>query len=134
MAELQPLLTQTDYLLANTHELSVLTGAPDWESSAAGLLEAGARFVVIKRGEEGASLRGQDVRIDTPGFAVKTHISVGAGDAFNCGFLYGAQQGWPPEQALRFGNAVAALVVASDRGVLGAPSLAGVEAFLDERG
>ena len=34
------------------------------------------------------------------------------------------------EQALRFGNAVAALVVSSPRGVLDSPSLAEVEAFL----
>ena len=69
--------------------------------------------------------------VDVPAFAVKANISIGAGDAFNAGFLYGVRQGWPPEQALRFGNAVAALTVASDRGVLGSPSLADVEAFLE---
>jgi sugar/nucleoside kinase (ribokinase family) len=134
MAELQPLLPQVDYLLANIHELSVLTGEPDWSSASARLLEAGARYVVIKRGEAGASLRSEGLQVDVPGFAVEARISVGAGDAFNAGFLYGMRQGWPLDQPLRFGNAVAALVVASGRGVLGAPAMAEVERFLDHQG
>lgn len=130
LAELESLLPYTDYLLANVHELTALTGESDWTGASTRLLQAGARQVVIKQGERGASLRGQETQVDVPGFKVEAHISVGAGDAFNAGFLYGVQQNWPPEQALRFGNAVAALTVAGDRGVLGAPSMAEVKAFL----
>ena len=50
-------------------------------------------------------------QVDVPGFEVNANLSVGAGDAFNVGFLYGVQQKWPPQQAIRFGNAVAALVL-----------------------
>ncbi|MBI1881630.1 MAG: hypothetical protein HYR94_25920 [Chloroflexi bacterium] len=71
------------------------------------------------------------MQIDMPGFAVPAHISVGAGDSFNVGFLYGVRQGWSLEEAVRFGNAVAALVASGDRGVLGGPSLSEVETFLD---
>ncbi|MDH3457508.1 MAG: hypothetical protein OER90_11785 [Gemmatimonadota bacterium] len=46
--------------------------------------------------------------------------------------LYGAQQQWPAVQAIRFGNAVAALVVTGERGVLDAPMLEQVETFLGE--
>jgi sugar/nucleoside kinase (ribokinase family) len=130
LAELQPLLPHVDYLLANTHELSILVDEPDWTITCNRLLDAGACAVVVKRGEQGASLWSQTVAVDIPAFAVKANISIGAGDAFNAGFLYGVRQGWSPEQALRFGNAVAALTVASDRGVLGSPGLAEVEAFL----
>ena len=131
LAELQPLLPHVDYLLANTHELSILVSEPDWTITCNRLLDAGARAVVVKRSEQGASLRSRAVAVDIPAFAVKANISIGAGDAFNAGFLYGVQQDWPLEQALRFGNAVAALTVASDRGVLGSPSLAEVELFLN---
>ncbi|MEW5961115.1 MAG: carbohydrate kinase family protein [Chloroflexota bacterium] len=130
MAELGPLLPHLDYLMANVHELAVLTGGEDWEQAGDQLLAAGAARLVIKRGRDGASGRGPNLRVDVPGFAVKAHISVGAGDSFNVGFLYGLQQGWPLAQALRFGNAVAALVVSGERGVLSAPARAEVDQFL----
>jgi ribokinase len=130
LEELVPLLPVTDYLIANTHELATLTGLDAWEDAATELLDAGAHCVVIKRGEDGASTRGGDTDVDVPAFAVHANLSVGAGDAFNVGFLYGAQQQWPAAQAIRFGNAVAALVVTGERGVLDAPTLEQVETFL----
>jgi sugar/nucleoside kinase (ribokinase family) len=132
--EIAPLLPVVDYLMANNHELTGLTGVAEWEGAAMHLLDAGARHVVVKRGGEGAALCGGEARVDVPGFAVRANISVGAGDAFNAGFLYGVKQAWPPKQALRFGNAVAALVVTGERGVLDAPTLAQVEAFLQANG
>lgn len=133
LGELRPLLPHTDYLLSNSYELSVLAGEDDWEIAAAHLLAAGARCVVIKRGRDGASVRGSQGTVDVPAFAVEANITVGAGDAFNAGFLYGLKQGWDLAQAVRFGNAVAALVVRSNRGVLGAPALAEVEVFLSRQ-
>jgi sugar/nucleoside kinase (ribokinase family) len=130
LAELRPLAAHLDYLIANTHELAVLTGLEAWEHAAQTVIDAGVKQVVIKRGREGASIRGRQVKIDVPGFGVQANISVGAGDSFNAGFVYGLRQGRPAEQALRFGNAVAALVVSGERGVLGAPALAQVEQFL----
>lgn len=132
LAELLPLLPHLDYLLANTHELAVLTGETDMEAASTRLIEVGARWVVVKRGGQGASVWGQGVRVDVAGFVVLAHISVGAGDSFNVGFLYGVKQGWPLEKAISFGSAVAALVVSGKRGALGGPSLAEVEAFLAE--
>ena len=129
LSELAPLLPLVDYFIANTHEMASLTGASGG-SAAEQVLAAGARRVVIKQGADGAALWSRRERITVPAFPVVTHVTVGAGDSFNVGFLYGVRQGWPLEQALRFGSAVAALVVASPRGVLDAPTLAEVEAFL----
>ena len=86
--------------------------------------------MVIKQGAAGASLWSATERIHVPAFPVAVKISVGAGDSFNAGFLYGVQQGWRLAEAMRFGNAVAALVVAGERGIFDAPSLAAVEALL----
>ena len=130
VAELTPLLPTIDYLLGNSHEITSLTGATKWSEAAQQLLDAGARRVVIKQGEAGASLWSATERIHVPAFPVAVNISVGAGDSFNAGFLYGVQQGWALADALRFGNAVAALVVASERGIFDAPSLAAVETLL----
>lgn len=130
VAELTPLLPTVDYLLGNSHEIASLTDAADWTEAAQLLLAAGAQRVVIKQGEAGASVWSTTERIHVPAFPVAVNISVGAGDSFNAGFLYGVQQGRSPADALRFGNAVAALVVASERGIFDAPSLAAVETLL----
>lgn len=131
LAELSPLLPTVDYLIANTHELVSLTGAHDEPDAAGQVLAAGARQVVIKQGEHGVSAWTPTEQVSVPGFKVEANISVGAGDALDVGLLYGLRQGWQLEQALRFGNAVAALVVASPRGILSSPTLAQVESFLD---
>jgi sugar/nucleoside kinase (ribokinase family) len=134
LEEITPLLPNTHYLLANTHEMNVLAGAGDWETAATRALNAGARNLIIKRGKDGASMRGPGAGCDVPAFDVEANISVGAGDAFNAGFLCGVQRELSPEQAIRFGNAVAALVVSGEKGVLDAPTWRQVETFLATNG
>jgi sugar/nucleoside kinase (ribokinase family) len=130
--EIVPLLPYTQFLFGNTHELGVLAGVADWEAAAARLLDAGAQQVIVKRSGEGASSRGRQEG-DAPGFAVAARCSVGAGDAFDAGFLCGVRRGLPAAQALRLGNAVAALVVSGERGVLDAPTWSAVETLLGGR-
>jgi sugar/nucleoside kinase (ribokinase family) len=133
LEEIVPLLPHTQFIFGNTHELGVLAGVDDWEAAATSLLDAGARHVIVKRGAEGASLRGQTAVVDAPGFGVAARCSVGAGDGFDAGFLCGVHRGLPAAQALRLANAVAALVVSGERGVLDAPTWSAVEAFLAGR-
>lgn len=130
LAELTPLLPVVDYLIGNTHELAALTGDNDWTKSVRQLLLSGAQQVVIKQGAQGAAVWTSQEQIHVPAFPVAAALSVGAGDAFNAGFLYGLHQGWSWTEALRFGHAVAALVVSNPQGVLGAPTLSQVQAFL----
>lgn len=132
--EIVPLLPNTHYLLGNGHEIGKLAGADDWESAASRLLDAGVRNLIVKRGRDGASMRGQGTAIDVPGFDVAANVAVGAGDAFNAGFLCAVDRGLPLDQALRLGNAVAALVVSGERGALDAPSWDEVETFLARNG
>lgn len=132
--EIEPVLPSLEYLIANAHELRVCTDMPDWETAAADLLARGCRCVVVKRGRDGVSLRSPEATIDIPAFPCSAHITVGAGDAFNAGFLYARQAGQPLPEALRFGSAVAALVVGGRRGVLSAPTLAEVDELLQSTG
>lgn len=133
LAELGPMLPDLDYLLCNEYELAVCAGGDDLETNLKTMLEAGARCLVVKRGRLGARLRqaGASEALVVPGFAVEARFTVGAGDTFNAGFLFGRQQGWALERAARFGNAAAALVVSGSQGVLGCPGLAEVEALLN---
>ncbi len=127
--ELLPLLPLVDYFLTNAYELAVCTGVADPEAGAARVREAGAGTVVVKRGKEGVLVRGEGVALDVPAFPVEAQVTVGAGDSFNAGFLYSIQRGSSLEEAARFANATAALVVSAAHGVLSAPTLEQVEAL-----
>jgi sugar/nucleoside kinase (ribokinase family) len=101
--ELAPVLPHVDYLIANRHELAVCSGEAEVETGAARLfLPDGAQLV--------------------PAFPVLVDSTVGAGDAFNAGLLYACRQRLPLVEAVRFGNAVAALVISSGQGILGCPT------------
>ena len=67
-----------------------------------------------------------------PAFPVAGDVSVGAGDAFNVGLLHGLREGWGAPRALRLGAAVAARLVASGQGVMGAPTWGAVAHLLEE--
>jgi ribokinase len=98
------------------------------------LLALGCRHVVIKQGAFGAALRSKEHNYDIPAFHTATHIPVGAGDSFNAGFAYAMWRNRGLDEALRFGSAVAALVVSSRNGVLSSPTLAEVDGFLEAGG
>jgi sugar/nucleoside kinase (ribokinase family) len=55
--------------------------------------------------------------------------TVGAGDAFDAGLLYALLHGVDQGEALRWGNATAAHVVAAQDGMLSAPGAAQVAAL-----
>ncbi len=86
--------------------------AGDLEAAIAALLAYGPQALVVKRGEQGATIHlhaGQV--IDAPGFPVEIYNILGAGDAFASGFIYGRLKGWDWFQAARMGNACGAIVV-----------------------
>jgi sugar/nucleoside kinase (ribokinase family)/ribosomal protein S18 acetylase RimI-like enzyme len=135
LEEIADLLQYVDYFICNEHELGVCCEVDETAGgSNLGMVQVlthGAGCVVIKRGAEGALVQikgGATVHVS--GFAVNARMTVGAGDSFNAGFLYAVQQGKPPAVAARFANAVAALVVTSAQGALGAPTLSQVEALI----
>jgi sugar/nucleoside kinase (ribokinase family) len=117
-------------LIGNEYELLTCTEAPSLDAAASRLLAAGVRFVVAKRGSAGSAGFTGSERVDAPGFDVDAISTVGAGDAFNAGVFAALSRGQELAAALRFGNAVAALVISSERGVLDGPSRHDVEALL----
>jgi ribokinase len=136
LAELSALLPQVDYFICNAHELAVCTGGDETDSGIAHgmnqVLQGGAGAVVIKRGAAGAWVRQANAPAPIPvaRFPVSVQDTVGAGDAFNAGFLYAVAQGQDPQAAARFANGVAALTVGSHRGVLGGPTASQVQELL----
>ncbi|MEZ4870312.1 MAG: carbohydrate kinase family protein [Caldilineaceae bacterium] len=132
LAEIAFLLPTVDYFICNEHELAVCAAT---DESAAGalagmkqVLAAGARCAITKRGAEGALVLTAQAEepAHVPALPVAAQTTVGAGDSFNAGFLYAMDQGQDLLAATRFANTVAAAVVTSAQGALGAPTLAQV--------
>lgn len=89
------------------------------------------RTIVARLGADGALARTPDgAVVRVPGFRVEARNAVGAGDAFNGGFVAALVEGRSIAEALRWGNAVAALKVAGPGGARDLPSRDEVETLL----
>jgi len=121
-----------DVVFGSAHEeFGPLAGTEDLET-AARAIGAGRRAVVMRRGADGARAFDPDGVVDAPAFPVTAVNSVGAGDAFNGGFIAARLEGCSMREALRWGNAVAALKIqGTDARAL--PSRADVDRLLGPR-
>ncbi|WP_378144612.1 sugar kinase [Cnuibacter sp. UC19_7] len=107
-------IDSVDTLLCNEEEAQLLTGEADPERALAALVERGPRTVVLKLGRRGAlvgladgrTLRGGVWPVPLPTFPV------GAGDAFNAGWIAATLAGVEPEIALPLAAWTASRVVA----------------------
>jgi sugar/nucleoside kinase (ribokinase family) len=109
-------------------EVVPLAGLDD-PISAARALAGDDRLVIARLGADGAVACSRDETVTQPGFAVDVADTVGAGDAFNAGFIGTRHRGGDVSEALAWGNAVAALAVAQS-GARSTPTHGEVEAFL----
>jgi len=102
---LEKVVAQTDLLFLNDAEALAFTGAVSLDAAGAALLGAGPKFVVIKRGAEGATLFHADGNARIPAHPTRQFIDpTGAGDTFA-----GAACGWLAERNLDADNLVEAL-------------------------
>jgi 2-dehydro-3-deoxygluconokinase len=86
--------------------------------------------IVLKRGAKGASAQVGGRRYEVPAFPVEAVDPVGAGDAFNAGYLAGHLWNFSVEERLRLASALGAFVAASRGDHEGAPRWDEVRAFL----
>ena len=105
----------------------------DIDASIEQLLTSGIEILIVKRGEDGASIyKANGSREDVPGFPVEVLNVLGAGDAFASGFLYGILQGWDLYKSCRMGNASGAQVVTKKGCANFMPTLKESLAFIEE--
>lgn len=124
-----------DFLTPNETEAQLLTGVTvhDVDSArqaALQLLARGLRHVVITLGDKGALLATGDRTQHVPGFSVHTVDTVAAGDAFNGALATKIAQGFSPEEAVVYANAVGALTVTRPGAIPSLPTAQEVEEFL----
>lgn len=125
-----------DYVTPNESEAALLAGVPvsnveDARRAGDVLLEKGVGAALITLGETGALLHRKDGSTLVPAFRAGPAMeTAGAGDAFNGGFAAALARGAQPEEAVRFGCAVAGISVTRAGTAPSMPSLAEVEALL----
>jgi sugar/nucleoside kinase (ribokinase family) len=119
---LDGLLAMTDVFFPNRVEALAITQAVDVESAARSLGRM-AGTAVIKLGVEGAiSCQGEAI-LQSASILVDVLDSVGAGDSFDAGFLFGFLNNWKPERSLRLGCVCGALSMRKAGGTEGQPTL-----------
>ncbi|MBI3175389.1 MAG: carbohydrate kinase family protein [Chloroflexi bacterium] len=116
------LLAVTNVLLPNEAEAKSLAGAETAEEAAKNL-GAKVETLAVKLGKDGALgvLRSRRVQVQSiPANVVDT---VGAGDSFDAGFIYGYLNGWELEKSLRLACICGALSTQHAGGTNGQPTL-----------
>ena len=98
-------------LIANDIEMHLLAGDGDTRQKAMTVLDAGAEVVVCKLGDKGVEGHTRAGVEFVPPDSVEVVSTIGAGDGFASGFLYGLMAGRTLREALQTGNAAAAIVV-----------------------
>ena len=119
-----------DVFLPNENEAMALTGAERVEA-AAGRLAVQVKVVAVKMGAEGGLAIAGGERYRAAALPVKVVDTVGAGDTFDAGFVYGYLQGWSLEKALKLAIACGSASVQQAGGLAGQPTLAEALAALE---
>ena len=123
------LLSVTNVFLPNEKEALSLSKQSGIDL-AADALGARVETLAIKLGADGAlGVRGNEKAKVTP-ISVNVVDTVGAGDSFDAGFLYGYLHGWNLEKSLRLACVCGGLSTQQAGGTQGQPTLDQVQAFL----
>ena len=118
-----PALNHIDYLIVNEIEAGEISGIPIRKSGGGfdrdALAEATRKLhrnnLVVVHLPEGAFALGTEGELWVPSKPLKKIVSsVGAGDAFAAGLLYGLHEEWPLQQCLDLGHLAAAACMGHD--------------------
>jgi len=129
---LKKMLKFIDIMLLDETEAMIITGEKDPVKAAKYLLKGGVRYVGIKLGKQGCLIAVPKQFIKLPAYKVRIVDTVGAGDAWNAGFIYAFQRGMSISQIAKFANAVAALTISRIKTKEGYPTLRDVQQFLTQ--
>jgi 2-dehydro-3-deoxygluconokinase len=131
-AFVEEILPSVDLLFVGDDEARALWGRDD-KDLVRELAARGPREVVLKLGREGSLALVDGRIIARPAYPVEEVDPVGAGDAFDAGYLAGHLWGLAPEERLRVANAMGALSVATLGDYEGLPDKDELWAFLEGR-
>jgi sugar/nucleoside kinase (ribokinase family) len=116
------LLPLVDVFLPNEREALSLT-RKETIDEALEQLSHSSKAVAIKQGAQGALARAAGEQARVPSIPVQVVDTVGAGDSFDAGFLYGWLNDWSLERSLRLACVCGALSTQKPGGTHGQPTL-----------
>jgi len=125
------LLPLVDIFLPNETEALSLARSQTVDEALTRLGEV-CNLIAIKQGARGAIACNGECVIMAPSMSVPVVDTVGAGDSFDAGFIYGYLQGWRLERCLRFATACGALSTRRTGGTTGQPTREEVQAVWDD--
>ena len=120
---IQELLPLIDVFLPNQAEALSITHAPTLEQAARDLATQ-VNVLAVKMGREGGLAYQNDRLARASAFSVEVVDTVGAGDSFDAGFIYGYLMGWDLERCLKLGVACGSLSTRGRGGAEKQPTLA----------
>ena len=109
-----------------------MTGNNNIDQACNILLGMGPEIVVIKQSNKGSSVYTENEKHHVPAFKVKEIDPTGAGDCYCAGFITGLLKEMSLHEAARFANAVGAAKVKKLGGGCNVPTLAEVQAIIEE--
>ena len=127
------LLGRVDVFLPNEKEALAISGLPNAEAAAKALARK-SRLVAVKQGGGGALACSGDTLIHAPAVPVQFVDTVGAGDSFDAGFLYGFLNGWCLEKTLFLAAACGSLSTRRPGGTAGQPTLVEAMCYVSSEG
>ncbi len=110
---LKPLLALSDIVLLGDDEAVLLTDLSEPTQIVAHLRDQGVRWIGIKQGAKGAYVADAASEFAIPPYPVTVVDTIGAGDAFNAGFLAGLLENKPIATCGKMGAMMGALAVSS---------------------
>ncbi|MCI0555173.1 MAG: PfkB family carbohydrate kinase [Anaerolineae bacterium] len=123
------LLSVTNVFLPNEKEAVSLSGESNVDL-AASRLGSRVEALAIKLGAEGALGVREGTRVRVASIPIKVIDTVGAGDSFDAGFLYGYLNQWDLEKSLQLACVCGALSTQQAGGIDGQPTLEEALSFL----
>jgi 5-dehydro-2-deoxygluconokinase len=122
-----------DVLIGNDLELKLVAGVGGLDQAVAKLRKARVPMLVSKLGDKGTRVWVGDEPVFLAPYSVPVVSTIGAGDGFASGFLFGLLRGLPVIECLHYGNAAAAVVVSRLSCSEAMPTLAEVEQIIREQ-
>jgi len=119
---LDKLLRSVDVFLPNAVECQGIARDANLEH-ALDKIQSKVKYLGVKLGEKGAILYQGSKKYSCKAINVTVVDTVGAGDSFDAGFIYGYLAGWEPEQILKLANICGGLSTRQAGGTAAQPTL-----------
>ncbi|WP_227937143.1 sugar kinase [Alkalihalobacillus deserti] len=127
-------LPHVDILLTGLDEAKLLLGTNQPKEIINECKKLGISYTAIKLGDKGAIGYHDGKYIEVAPIVPKKVVdTVGAGDGFDAGFVYGVLNNWPLERTLKFANVIGSIVVSIKGDNEGLPYLEDVLIKLGEK-